>query len=177
MVRDPQRTVSDDHEEYGRDGHQSLRQAVLEREVQRRREHQCEYGEHDCPHVERIDSHRRARHPNQKEEDHRPVGEFLRQQQPPAYAPAQACQDEAVSEETLPDSHGESALVPSERDDQADSKEGYQRNYQDPNDRRAVVCHLPYPYGKGGRSQRTDDDRQWRLREDELELVASDGVV
>ena len=40
-----------------------------------------------------------------------------------------------------------------------------------------MVCYLPYPYGEGGRSQRTYDDRQWGLREDELELAASDGVV
>ncbi len=40
-----------------------------------------------------------------------------------------------------------------------------------------MICYLPYPYGKGGRGHGTDDNRQRRLREDELELLAPDGVV
>ena len=84
MARDPQRTIGDDHEKYGRDRHQTFRQAVSEREVQRGGKHQCEYGECDRPHVDRIDSHRGARHPDQEKEDHRPVGELLRQEPPSA---------------------------------------------------------------------------------------------
>ena len=67
--------------------------------------------------------------------------------------------------------------MPSESDDQADSKKSQQREDHDPSDYRAMVCYLPYPYGKGGRGHGTDDDRQWRLRVDELELLASDAVV
>ncbi|MCH7630391.1 MAG: tetratricopeptide repeat protein, partial [Proteobacteria bacterium] len=37
MARDPQRTIGDDHEKYGRDRHQTFRQAVSECEVQRGR--------------------------------------------------------------------------------------------------------------------------------------------